>query len=147
MEHPLSSLPTHPEVAAPKSKHSLLPLLVFLFVVSYGLLTMLVVEQGRTIDTQRALIRDLFGDSSQLLSLKGKLAQKQHALGKPSGKAQAQSAPGASAAPQGRPAQGDSNQAKTRLSDDSRKSRKALPQKPPKAQDDDPDARRINVSI
>jgi hypothetical protein len=40
---------------APK-KHGWLPLLVVLFLISYGLMTMLIVEQGRTIESQRALI-------------------------------------------------------------------------------------------
>jgi hypothetical protein len=45
---------------------TLLPLLVILFIVSYGLLTLLVFEQGRTIESQRTLIRGM---------LKGKLAR------------------------------------------------------------------------
>jgi hypothetical protein len=40
-----------------KPKHTMLPLLTVLFLISYGLMTMLVVEQGRTIDAQRTLIR------------------------------------------------------------------------------------------
>jgi hypothetical protein len=55
-----------------KPRRTLLPVLTVLFLVSYGLLTMLVVEQSRTIDNQRGLIRDLFQDSVQLSSLKGK---------------------------------------------------------------------------
>jgi hypothetical protein len=51
-------------------KHTLLPVLVVLFLVSYGLMTMLIVEQGRTIDSQRALIRELFRDSSELFGIK-----------------------------------------------------------------------------
>jgi hypothetical protein len=43
-----------------------LPLLVVLFLISYGLMTMLIVEQGRTIESQRALIRELFRDSTEL---------------------------------------------------------------------------------
>jgi hypothetical protein len=50
---------------APK-KHGWLPLLVVLFLISYGLMTMLIVEQGRTIESQRALIRELFRDSTEL---------------------------------------------------------------------------------
>ena len=49
--------------AASKPGRSLLPALIILFLVSYGLLTMLVVEQGRTIDSQRGLIQMLFSDS------------------------------------------------------------------------------------
>src|SRR6202049_2008679 len=44
-------------------KRSLLPLLTVLFLFSYGLMTLLIVEQGTTIQSQRALIRDLFSDS------------------------------------------------------------------------------------
>jgi len=37
---------------------AILPLLVILFIVSYGILTMLVFEQGQTIESQRTLIRE-----------------------------------------------------------------------------------------
>jgi len=53
----------------------MLPLLVILFVVSYGILTTLVFEQGRTIESQRSLIREMLKDSTQLAALKGKLAR------------------------------------------------------------------------
>src|ERR1019366_7099288 len=52
-----------------------LPLLAILFIVSYGILTMLVFEQGRTIESQRSLIREMLKDSTQLATLKGKLAR------------------------------------------------------------------------
>jgi hypothetical protein len=55
--------------AAPK-KNSWLPLLTVLFLISYGLMTMLIVEQGQTIESQRALIRELFRDSAELSSMK-----------------------------------------------------------------------------
>ncbi|MFZ0733397.1 MAG: hypothetical protein WAM79_13805 [Candidatus Sulfotelmatobacter sp.] len=58
-----------PEKPAGK-KHTLLPVLVVLFLISYGLMTMLIVEQGRTIDSQRSLIRELFRDSSELFAVK-----------------------------------------------------------------------------
>jgi hypothetical protein len=48
---------------------------VILFIVSYGILTMLVFEQGQTIESQRSLIREMLKDSTQLASLKGKLAR------------------------------------------------------------------------
>ncbi len=54
---------------------SMMPLLVILFIVSYGILTLLVFEQGRTIDSQRVLIRQIFQDSMQLNALKNKLAR------------------------------------------------------------------------
>jgi hypothetical protein len=44
--------------------------LVVLFLISYGLMTMLIVEQGETILSQRALIRDLFRDSKELSAVK-----------------------------------------------------------------------------
>jgi len=53
----------------------MLPILVVLFVVSYCLLTMLVFEQGRTIESQRSLIRAMLQDSTQLAALKGKMAR------------------------------------------------------------------------
>jgi len=59
---------------APK-KHVWLPLLTVLFLISYGLMTMLIVEQGRTIESQRALIRDLFRDSTELSAVRLKAAQ------------------------------------------------------------------------
>jgi hypothetical protein len=54
---------------------AMLPLLVILFIVSYGILTMLVFEQGQTIESQRGLIREMLKDSTQLAALKGKLAR------------------------------------------------------------------------
>lgn len=49
-------------------------MLVILFIVSYGILTMLVFEQGQTIESQRSLIREMLKDSTQLAALKGKMA-------------------------------------------------------------------------
>src|SRR4029077_18093255 len=60
--------------AAPK-KNGWLPLLTVLFLISYGLMTMLIVEQGRTIESQRALIRELFRDSTELSAVKTKAQQ------------------------------------------------------------------------
>jgi hypothetical protein len=54
---------------------AMLPILVVLFVVSYSLLTMLVFEQGQTIEAQRGLIREMLKDSTQLAAIKGKLAR------------------------------------------------------------------------
>ena len=48
---------------------------MILFIVSYGILTMLVFEQGQTIESQRGLIREMLKDSTQLATLKGKLAR------------------------------------------------------------------------
>jgi hypothetical protein len=48
----------------------MLPLLVALFLISYGLLTTLVVLQDRTIDSQRGLIHLLFKDNLRLVASK-----------------------------------------------------------------------------
>jgi hypothetical protein len=64
----------------PKKKHSLLPVLTVLFMVSYGLMTMLIVEQGSVIQSQGNLIKILNGDSRELWSMKGKaIGEKQMA--------------------------------------------------------------------
>ena len=57
-----------------KSRTALLPLLILLFMVSYTILTLLVIEQGRTIDSQRVLLKEMLKDSNQLAELKTKLA-------------------------------------------------------------------------
>ena len=61
--------------AAPAKKRGLLPVLIVLFLISYALMTMLIVEQGRTIESQRALIHDLFRDSEELSAVKMKAQQ------------------------------------------------------------------------
>ena len=63
----------------PAKKHGWLPILVVLFLISYGLMTMLIVEQGRTIDSQRTLIRELFHDSTELSAVKMKAQQEAQA--------------------------------------------------------------------
>ncbi len=86
----------------PKKKHSLLPVLTVLFVISYGLMTMLIVEQGSVIQSQGNLIKILNGDSRELWSMKGKaLGDKQMAKEHAQNSAQAPStqAPGLSRTP------------------------------------------------
>lgn len=53
-------------------KHGWLPLLTVLFMISYGLMTMLIVVQGQTIESQRNLIQELFRDSKELSAVKMK---------------------------------------------------------------------------
>lgn len=67
-------LPQAPAPAAPK-KRGWLPLLTVLFLISYGLMTMLIIEQGQTIESQRVLIRELFRDSAELSASKLKTQQ------------------------------------------------------------------------
>jgi hypothetical protein len=59
-----------------RRKRTLLPLLVVLFLISYCLLTTLVVEQNKTIDSQRTLIHLLFKDSLHLSALRKAERQK-----------------------------------------------------------------------
>jgi hypothetical protein len=137
--------------AATKPGHSLLPVLIILFLVSYGLLTMLVVEQGRTIDSQRGLIQMLFSDSVELTGLKrqeknqrhqAEAEARAHAL-KTSPPARAQAAPRVPQVqnPSSHPPQaGAKSQSTSKLA-------RPLPQKPPKATADQDDERRILVSI
>lgn len=113
---------SEPAVVLPKPKHTLLPLLVVLFLVSYGLMSLLVVEQARTIDSQRALIHQLFSDSTQLSALKGKAFQNDYARTHPHAPA-AQGRPVPQApSTQVMPESGNKNNAA--------KFRKPLPQKP-----------------
>ncbi len=66
------------ESAAPRSTAragAIMPLLVILFIVSYGILTMLVFEQGQTIESQRGLIKEMLKDSTQLAAMKDKIAR------------------------------------------------------------------------
>lgn len=53
-----------------KKKKSLLPLLTVLFLISYGMMTLLIVEQNDTMQAQRGLIDLLQGDSRELFAMK-----------------------------------------------------------------------------
>ena len=71
--HEVSTIPS-----ARTKKYSWLPVLTVLFLISYGLMTMLIVEQGQTIESQRALIRELFRDSTELSAVKMKANEQRH---------------------------------------------------------------------
>jgi cell division septation protein DedD len=58
-----------------RKRHGWLPVLTVLFLISYGIMTMLIVEQGATIESQRALIRELFKDSAELSAARSRPAQ------------------------------------------------------------------------
>jgi hypothetical protein len=116
--------------AAPKIQSrpvAILPLLVILFIVSYGILTMLVFEQGQTIESQRSLIREMLKDSTQLAALKDKIARDagNHVQSKTatpadqSGQDSAAPAPGTKASDKG-----------TKLPGKSARSMKVVPEKP-----------------
>jgi hypothetical protein len=59
-------------VAVSREKRVLLPVLTILFLFSYGLMTVLIVEQGSVIQSQRNLIKVLTRDSTELWMGKGK---------------------------------------------------------------------------
>jgi hypothetical protein len=64
-----------PAVPVRVKKHNMLPVLVVLFLISYGLMTMLIIEQGRTIESQRALIHELYHDSAELAAVRSRTLQ------------------------------------------------------------------------
>jgi hypothetical protein len=139
----------------PKRKHSLLPILIVLFLVSYGLMCLLAVEQDRTIAAQRYLIRSLLGDSSELSNLKGKLIQKQYAEAQAQAKAgsrsQAQTPLTQVPSPQAPMTQAPITQDKpggnAQSSHNAGKARKTVPPKPPLGISDIVDGRRIVETI
>lgn len=136
-----TTLVAEPVVAVePKRKSSLLPLLVVLFLISYGLLTLLVVEQDHTITAQRTLISQLYGDSLQLTAMKGKEMQRQRMDAQTQGQSQAQGQMHSKARVE---AQAPSSQEKpqARIEADSSKVGRRFLQKP-KGVEDNPDARR-----
>jgi hypothetical protein len=61
-----------PKNLAPKKKRTLLPVLTILFVLSYALMTLLIIEQGRAIQNQHNVIEVLMRDSTELWSARGK---------------------------------------------------------------------------
>jgi hypothetical protein len=63
----------------PRKKLGWLPLLTVLFCLSYCLMTLLIVEQGATIESQRNLIRELFRDSTELAAAKMKAQREKNA--------------------------------------------------------------------
>lgn len=119
-------------MVALKPKVRLLPILVVLFIISYGLLTLLVVEQNRTIQSQRSMISLLLGDSMQLSSMKGQEYRRLHPKTQDS-----EEAPKPELAP-GQSAPGKSM--KNRNQAEADKATKSF--KMPKGVSDTPDARR-----
>jgi hypothetical protein len=66
------------EAPHPRKKLGWLPILTVLFCISYGLMTMLIIEQGATIESQRVLIHELFRDSAELSANKMKAQIEKH---------------------------------------------------------------------
>ena len=72
----------------PRKKRGWMPILTVLFCISYGLMTMLIVEQGQTIESQRALIQELFRDSTELSATKVKALKEKRAAEARAGRTQ-----------------------------------------------------------
>jgi hypothetical protein len=126
------------DVLPKKEKRVMLPILIVLFLISYGLMSMLVVEQGRTIESQRALIHDLFSDSSQLTAMKLKELLRERAA-----KAQANAGSQAgNSASQVAPQVDGSKNNKSVV-----KSQRPALQKPPRPAADTVDFRRIPLTV
>jgi hypothetical protein len=134
------NLATENAIDEPKPKRTLLPLLILLFLVSYGLMTLLVVEQDRIIQTQRTLIGQLFGDSVELSSMKGKAVQKHNAA------AQAQAQANAHSQAQTPSSQGTPRD-NAKSDRNTKKFRRPVPQKPPRDTSETADERRTLISI
>lgn len=130
---------SEPVAVVPKPKNAMLPLLVVLFLLSYGLMALLVVEQSRTIDSQRALIHNLFSDSKQLSALKGKAFQDKYAHEHPRSRTQAPGATGPQAPSAPVTPEADNKNAA--------KFRKALPPKPSQEGQEMADERRSLKTI
>jgi predicted lipid-binding transport protein (Tim44 family) len=134
----------------PKGKSALLPILIVLFVISYGLMCTLVVEQGSTIDAQRFLIRQLLGDSTQLSAMKSRILQKKQSEAKAQPAAPAQ--PDTQSSPGNPPqAQAPSAQAAPAPNSKTKNNRtgkvRPVPQKPPQDASEMADERRNLISI
>jgi hypothetical protein len=117
-------------VEIPKRKHSMLPLLTVLFLLSYGLMVLLVVEQNRTITSQRWLITELMSDSKELTSLKSKMLTERRNAEKHAGPKTESQAPSSQAVPQSKS-----------------KTRRNTKDHPPKLTSDTPDVRRAVNTI
>jgi hypothetical protein len=130
----------HASVMPKPKQSSMLPILTVLFLISYGLMAMLVVEQGRTIDSQSYLIKELFRDSSELTGMKSSLFQKQRAQAQAQAEANAHSqaqAPSSQVAPRDN-AKSNRNPGKLR---------RPAPLRPPRNTSDVADERRALFSI
>ena len=159
-------------LAVAKPRHTMLALLVVLLLISYVLLTMLVVLQDRTIDSQRSLIHSLFSDNLHLVATRVGLLRNQaaHSNQNPApGKVPKQASSSQTPATQipSTPAnQASSNQVSAaqtpstqvpviqakpetsaKSAQKSRKAHKAAPMRPPVEVTDPSDMRRVSISI
>lgn len=120
-----------------------------LFLVSYGLMCLLAVEQDKTIAAQRSLIGSLLDDSSELSHLKVKIFQAQHPQQDAKAQAQAPStqAPSTQTPSARTPMTQDAPAGSSQHSHVAGKVRKSIPPKPPLGVSDIVDGRRIANTI
>jgi hypothetical protein len=149
-----------------RPRQTMLPLLVALFLISYFLLTTLVVFQNRTIDSQRGLIHLLFKDNLHLTAMKAGLhknpaartsqVQVPASVPKQTPSSQIPSAQvqtpsnqvSAAATPSVQvPVIQATPQASAKSGRNSRKAQKAAPALPPAEITDPSDMRRVSISI
>ena len=145
--------------AATKRKRKLtaLPLLVALFVISYLLLTKLVIEQDKTIDSQRSMIHMLFKDNTYLsrlhkhagaLSKKPKSQDDSQLQGQNPASQSASNQDSSSQIPLAQvPSSKAGPQANAKNGRRTRKAEKAIPASPPPEPTDPSDQRRVSFSI
>jgi hypothetical protein len=139
-------MPITVPITVPKKKQTLLPLLTVVFLLSYGLMTMLIVEQGSVIQSQRNLIKILSRDSSELWGMRGKaLTDQQAARTRTQGHAAAPSVQTPST--QIPSTQIPSTQAAPQQQPQGHLGRSAKPQHPPVPASDLTDQRRVLRSI
>ena len=139
-------MPITVPITVPKKKQTLLPLLTVVFILSYGLMTMLIVEQGSVIQSQRNLIKILSRDSSELWGMRGKaLTDQQAARTRTQGHAAAPSVQTPST--QIPSTQIPSTQAAPQQQPQGHLGRSAKPQHPPVPASDLTDQRRVLRSI
>jgi hypothetical protein len=135
-------------IAVPKKKRSLVPLLTVVFLLSYGLMTMLIVEQGSVIQSQRNLIKILMTDSAELWTMKGKaVIDQQSARTKNQGHASVQTPSVQTPSTQTRSTQTPSTQATPQLRAQGHTGGTAKTQRPPAPAADLVDQRRALRTI
>lgn len=132
----LADLLNHLNLPVHQRKRSLLPVLVVLFLISYGLLARLVVEQNRVISYQLNLIRQMLTDSNELSALKHKALHEQKPGATPNQNHSPAQPPHAQVPRKSRP-----------KSDQEARRPKLLPEKPPVPASDAMDERRAQISI
>jgi hypothetical protein len=136
----------------PTTKHSMLPVLVVLFLISYGLMTLLIVDQGDTIQNQRTLIQQLLSDSKELATMKAQAVRAEALSRQAQDKNQAQAQSAQTPSTQAPSTQAPGNRAvpsgKARTdTDKGGKAQRPVPARPPRNASEMVDARRNLLSI